>query len=641
MKIRQPRTEKFMAASNGSVLVYNVQVAPYTAKGTYNTNSHDDTATIQQALNDAATAAVGTTAVVYFPQGVYGVSQLTVPAGVVLQGVHSSAYGNSVNMDAPGYPASVLESIGSSNKHVLLFEQGQNYQRIFDLGIDGNKNNNTLGYGAYIEDELTAGGNECQIIFDRCFFFNCAEGGIYLGHGRRAVKVYNSTLNYTATGDGITVANSDSTIQNCIIGSNHNGTTLANSGVRLGTTQGLHGLTAWSSRTDSTGTSTTNGSKTVGDTHAVAGDLGKRISGTGLVQAGTYITAVTPGTGYTVSKAATATGTPTLTVGTPSNAAAVTHVLGNDLYQNDVGINVCSGSWASLIQDNGMDRHYYEGIAVYDGDANSIVGNAFHSNGTQTDNTYGHIQVGASVSCIRIDGNVFGPLDNGVSNVASYGVVSNTGTPNTILGDLGTIDSTSTRGGLIFATAGDWGLTTGKYTGEWQAADQGALAWTQDIATAANSSVVPTAGTLYIMKIHLPIAAQVNNILMHVVTAGVGLTNPQCFAGIWDTSNNKKAVTGDMSGTWNSTGLKIMPISGGAVTLAAGDYYIGFYFNGTTGPAMARGNNQGGAAPSAVNLGATVSPYRFATANTGLTTTPPATLGAQTSTNFAWWAAIN
>lgn len=67
-------------------------------------------------------------------------------------------------------------------------------------------------------------------------------------------------------------------------------------------------------RTDSTGTGTTNGSATVGDTHAVATDQGLPISGTGI-PAGSTILAVTPGTGYIISQNATATGTPTLTVG--------------------------------------------------------------------------------------------------------------------------------------------------------------------------------------------------------------------------------------------------------------------------------------------------------------------------------------
>jgi hypothetical protein len=67
-------------------------------------------------------------------------------------------------------------------------------------------------------------------------------------------------------------------------------------------------------RVDSTGTSTTSGSATVADSHAVSGDLNLPISGTGI-PASTTIIAVSAGVGYTISANATATGTPTLTIG--------------------------------------------------------------------------------------------------------------------------------------------------------------------------------------------------------------------------------------------------------------------------------------------------------------------------------------
>jgi hypothetical protein len=75
-------------------------------------------------------------------------------------------------------------------------------------------------------------------------------------------------------------------------------------------------------RSDTTGTTTTNGSTTVGDTHAVAADVGIAISGVGI-PTGTTVVSVTPGTGYVISNAATATGTPTLTVGAASIDAIV------------------------------------------------------------------------------------------------------------------------------------------------------------------------------------------------------------------------------------------------------------------------------------------------------------------------------
>ena len=53
---------------------------------------------------------------------------------------------------------------------------------------------------------------------------------VYLGHNRRANNVHNGVFNYSAKGDGITVAGSDNTIAGNIFGSN------ARAGICLGTT---------------------------------------------------------------------------------------------------------------------------------------------------------------------------------------------------------------------------------------------------------------------------------------------------------------------------------------------------------------------------------------------------------------------
>ena len=66
-------------------------------------------------------------------------------------------------------------------------------------------------------------------------------------------------------------------------------------------------------RTDAGG-GTNSGSTVVSDVLAQSGDAGLPIAGTGI-PAGATITAVTPGTGYSISAAATATGTTALVVG--------------------------------------------------------------------------------------------------------------------------------------------------------------------------------------------------------------------------------------------------------------------------------------------------------------------------------------
>ena len=143
-----------MATDTGQSVV---SVLTYGAKGDGTTN---DTAAIQSAIDHAKT----TGAQVFFPSGVYRVSQLTLRVGTILQGVSSGTYPD--NNAIPG--ASVLARLANSNKDVLLAPDGANYCRIFDLAVDGNKNNNAKGHGLYVADG--AAGQEGQIIVQRCYF---------------------------------------------------------------------------------------------------------------------------------------------------------------------------------------------------------------------------------------------------------------------------------------------------------------------------------------------------------------------------------------------------------------------------------------------------------------------------------------
>jgi parallel beta-helix repeat protein len=200
-------------ASNPSA----INVLSFGAKGD---NKTDDTKAIQAAIDEGFN--IG--AVVSFPDGVFRVSQLVMRAGTVLQGVSSGTYPDNNTISG----ASILARLANTNKHLLLAPDGNNYCRIFDLAIDGNRNNNSTGYGLCVADG--ASGQESQIIVERCYFHTNPDSNVYLGRNRRANSVLNSVFNYSLKGDGITVAGSDNTIAGCIFGTN------ARAGICLGTT---------------------------------------------------------------------------------------------------------------------------------------------------------------------------------------------------------------------------------------------------------------------------------------------------------------------------------------------------------------------------------------------------------------------
>lgn len=621
-----------IAAVKGMTAQYvRVDQFPFFAKADGLSGSPTDNTT---AINNAITYAQSVNLPVYFPPGVFRVSQILPLSGTILQGASSGSYGVNSGTLNPTYAdddhlpgITVLSRLSSSNKDLIYLADGQNYFRMYDIAIDGNKNNNVAGDGVHLADG--AAGQESQAIIERCYIHDNPGANVYLGHNRRANKVVSCMLNYAGV-DGVLDVGSDNTIEKCIIGSNGQG------GITLGATTTIR----WATQTRNDGScTTTNLSTTVTDASIGTADVGKQVTGTGI-PAGAYIVSVVAGTSFTMNLAATSSGSGrTLTIGRFNSAAALTHVNGNDIYSNLVGIAVASGTWGTMLFQNGIDRHTNEGITLYDGYATSIWGNGFHSNGVGSDNTYGHIGVGANVNGCEIFGNNFGPQDNLVTNVASYAVTCSGSVVGSVRGDLGALDTSgtpSTHSGLIYAKPGVWAQTLGATNGNWTAADQGLMGWSMDVNAATQNSAVTTAGTLNVVRVHVPTAYLVTNILLAVTSGGSALTTGN-VAGLWNAAGTLIGATSDQTSSWNSSGLKTMALTGGPFTIPAGDYYIGFWVNGTGLPSMARGNNQTSAAFLNAGMG---SAYRTATANTGLTTTAPS-LGTLSASNFSWWMAIS
>lgn len=171
---------------------------------------------------------------------------------------------------------------------------------------------------------------------------------------------------------------------------------------------------------------------------------------------------------------------------------------------------------------------------------------------------------------------------------------------------------------------------------DWQPADHAVVTWAYDPALGSSSSTsLATQGTLYCIKLHIPKAQNITNIITYLVTAGNTLTSGQCFAALYQ-NGTLLGVTADQATNWQSTGTKLMPIVGGAVAVAAGEVEVVFWYNGTTGPALLRG-----VGVAIANLGLAAASSRFGTADTGKTTTAPGTLGTIAALSVAYWAALS
>lgn len=197
----------------------------------------------------------------------------------------------------------------------------------------------------------------------------------------------------------------------------------------------------------------------------------------------------------------------------------------------------------------------------------------------------------------------------------------------TLPADDGTVSATGTA-----TTAARRDHTHGRYG--FTPADHGLITWPYDPSAAPNPTTLPASGTVYVIKVHVPHATSVTNIVTQIYTAGSGLTAGECFAGIYQ-NGTLIGATADQSTAWASAGVKTMAITGGPVSLAAGDAYIAFLFNGTTGPALPVGNGN-----SLVNVGLASTAVRYGQANTAVTTLP-STLGSISGRPTSYWAALS
>ncbi len=179
--------------------------------------------------------------------------------------------------------------------------------------------------------------------------------------------------------------------------------------------------------------------------------------------------------------------------------------------------------------------------------------------------------------------------------------------------------------------------TTVDAAGAFVPKDIGLLAAAFDPAAAVTTStVLPSSGVLYLIRVRLDRPQLVTNIVIAITTAGATLTANQNKAALYDAAGALIGTTGDQSTAWTSTGMKTMALAGGAVTLNTGYYWIALWANGTTRPAFVRGNSA-----LVVNGVLAAASARWATCNNGITTTAPATLGTRTASNTAYWAGLS
>lgn len=172
----------------------------------------------------------------------------------------------------------------------------------------------------------------------------------------------------------------------------------------------------------------------------------------------------------------------------------------------------------------------------------------------------------------------------------------------------------------------------------WTPADRGYATMSCTIGEASNTSVLPNGGLVHYVRVHLPVAQTVTNIHVNVTTVGTLLTTGQCFAALFTSAGTWVKSTADQATAWlaASPTVKTMALTS-TYAAAAGDFYVGLWCQGTTGPTFARATQNAGMA----NAGLAAPNFMVASSDTGTTTTAPSSIGTQTSINTLWWVALS
>lgn len=162
-------------------------------------------------------------------------------------------------------------------------------------------------------------------------------------------------------------------------------------------------------------------------------------------------------------------------------------------------------------------------------------------------------------------------------------------------------------------------------------ADHGLITWSFDPAHAASSGTA-TAGVLQMVRVYIPYAQTVTGVLLSAITAGSGLTN--CYTALFDASRNLLGQSANLATLWGTTtGDKKGDLATPVAITTPGFYYAGWWNGGGTSPAWARST---AVVTSVNNWNLAAASARFATANTGLTTTAPATAATLAPTGSSY-----
>lgn len=239
----------------------------------------------------------------------------------------------------------------------------------------------------------------------------------------------------------------------------------------------------------------------------------------------------------------------------------------------------------------------------------------------------------------KTNANTAAAVANAANIVTTAGLLFGSGVPAGGTGVNGNLYLDTATGIIYRKTAGSWAATYTPAAGGATADPNlnlysGYKAWNFDQQWAAGT-VSPVSGRLYFNKMYIPAGITVNSLKV-LVNDTTGTVATGFYAALYNSAGTLLSQSANFSGSLGFD-LNTIPLAAPQV-IAAGTYYaaIWFVFTGTAPKLYTSVNNNS----YQKNIGLASPNLRVGYANTGLTTTAPGTMGAQTTDNSGYWVAF-
>jgi hypothetical protein len=166
---------------------------------------------------------------------------------------------------------------------------------------------------------------------------------------------------------------------------------------------------------------------------------------------------------------------------------------------------------------------------------------------------------------------------------------------------------------------------------------QGFKSWSFDPSNMTSAAQAQTAGTLYVVRLLANADMVVSS--GHIM-ASTGGTVTGAYAALYGANDALLQTSANASAQFGTGGMKTFTFA--STDIPEGEFYLAYWQTGASPCSVLKGAGAATIAGGEWNVNTATTELRVATANTGLTTTAPATVGTRTAFGSgSIWVAVS